>query len=277
MSIKKDNELITEIKKGNRKVSSSLMDSIEWCERKFRIKEIEGIPSGRPPHPALPLGKVSHKEIHKFWSVYRLNLDTYILDIEKYYKNTVRTTKGLSKENYIKFQLYFSNFINFQIRRIKYYIKKYGDNYKLIEKLFFPILSEKYGNIKIVGDIRFAFIIDALFWNPKGNNLIDWKTDKDCNESKFKEHIPQLNRYSRCLYRIGQSCEKIGIFFLKESLYFNEAKTVNYSLEKEILNFIRRIQVSKFPKVPKKEKWKCHNEDLTYTCEYYPDICRGVE
>ncbi len=262
------------------------MDSLKWCERKFRIKEIDEIPSGVPPHPALILGKVSHKEIHNFWERYNLDLDNYISHIQNYYTKTIKSVRGLSKENYIKFQLYFSNFINFQIRRIDSYIKKYKDDYEIINKLFFPIIdekdhkyvSEKYGRINITDDISFGFVIDALFWNPVvGNTLIDWKTDKDCTEQQFENHVPQLNRYSICLPHIGYRCEKIGIYFLKDSLFFSKPKTAGYSLEKEVLAFIRKIQISKFPKVPKKDKWRCHNKDLSYTCEYYPEICTGVE
>ena len=264
------------MKKG--KISSSLMDSLEWCERKFRIKEIEGIPSGVPPHPALILGSVCHKEIHDFWERYNLDLDNYAIHMQNYYAKTVKRVKNkLYGENYIKFQLYFSNFINFQIRRVDLYKKKYGIDHKIIVKLFFPIINENRGKFPITNDISFGFIIDSLFWNPTGNVLIDWKTDKDCTEKKFESHIPQLNRYSICLPHIGYSCKKIGIYFLKDSLFFSKIKTAGYSLEKEVLGFIRKIQISKFPKVPKKEKWKCHNKDLTYTCEYYPEICTGVE
>lgn len=266
------------MKKG--KISSSLMDSYKWCERKWRIKEIDKIPSGVPPHPALILGKVCHKEIDNFWNMYNLDLDNYAIHMENYYVETVKQINRLNKlygENYIKFQLYFSNFINFQIRRVNLYIKKYRKNYKIIKKLFFPILTEEYGKIFITDDITFGFVIDSLFWNPTGNVLIDWKTDKLCTEEQFESHVPQLNRYSICLLDIGHSCEKIGIYFLKDSLFFNKIKTVDYSLEKEILAFIRKTQISKFPKVPKKEKWKCHNKDLTYTCEYYPEICTGVK
>lgn len=267
------------------KISSSLMDSYDWCNRKYKIKEIEGIPSPVPPHPALKLGSVCHKEIHIFWERYNLDLDKYLIHLENYYINTIKRVKGLISENSIKFQLYFSNFINFQIRRINSYIKKYGKDYKIINKLFFPIIdeknhkyvSEKYGKISITSDITFGFVIDALFWNPTGNILVDWKTDKDCNEKKFESHVPQLNRYSICLPHIGHSCKEIGIFFLKDSLFFNKSKTPGYSLEKEVLGFIRKIQISKFPKVPKKDKWKCHNYDLTYVCEYYPEICTGVK
>jgi len=266
------------MKKG--KISSSLMDSLEWCERKFRIKEIDEIPSGVPPHPALILGSVCHKEIHNFWERYNLDLDNYDTHIQNYYIETVkriRRSGKLSNENYTKFQMYFSNFINFQIRRVNLYIKKYGIDHKTIVKLFFPILDETYGRIPITSGITFSFIIDALFWNPTGNVLIDWKTDKDCTEKQFESHVPQLNRYSICLPHIGHSCEKIGVYFLKDSLFFSKIKTAGYSLEKEVLDFVRKIQISKFPKVPKKEKWKCHNEDLSYTCEYYPEICTGVE
>jgi len=258
------------------KISSSLMDGYDWCERKYRIINIEKIPSGVPPHPSLILGKVSHKEIDTFWERYNLDLDNYTYHIQNYYTKTIKRIRGLSKNNYIKFQLYFSNFINFQIRRIDTYIKKYKDNYHVINKLFFPIISEKYGKINITSDISFGFVIDALFWNSTGNTLIDWKTDRICTEKQFENHIPQLNRYSICLPHINHSCKKIGIFFLKDSLFFNRIKTAGYSLEKEVLGFIRKIQISKFPKVPKKDKWKCHNADLSYTCEYYPEICTGV-
>ena len=260
------------------------MDSLEWCERKFRIKEIDKILSGVPPHPALILGKVCHKEINIFWERYDLDLDTYVVDMEKYYTDTVRRYKGLSRENFIKFQLYFSNFINSQKRRVNSYIKKYKDDYETIAKLFFPMLdekneliSEKYGRIKITDDISFGFVIDALFWNPNGNILIDWKTDKTCNETQFESHVPQLNRYTICLAHIRHSCEKIGIFFLKDSLFFSKHKTIGYSLEKEVLDFLRKLQICKFPKVTKKDKWKCHNKDCTYMCEYYPEICTGTK
>ena len=129
----------------------------------------------------------------------------------------------------------------------------------------------------ITDDINFGFIIDALFWNPVGNILIDWKTDKNCNEKQFESHVPQLNRYSVCLPEIGHSCKRMGIFFLKESLFFSKIKTPGYSLKDEVLGFIRTLQVSKFPKVPKKEKWKCHNKDFSYVCEYYPEICTGTK
>ena len=259
------------------KISSSLMDSYDWCQRKWRIKEIDKIPSGVPPHPALILGKVCHKEIDNFWDKYNLDLDNYTTHMQNYYAETVKRVRGLSKENYIKFQMYFSNFINFQIRRVDSYIKKYGKDYKIIKKIFFPIISEAYGRLPITSDISFGFVVDALFWNPIGNILIDWKTDKLCNENQFETHVPQLNRYSICLLHIGHTCQKVGIFFLKDSLFFSKIKTAGYSLEKEVLDFLRKIQISKFPKVPKKEKWKCHNKDFTYVCEYYPEICTGVE
>jgi len=259
------------------KISSSLMDSLEWCERKYRIKEKDGIPSGRPPHPALILGGVSHREIHNFWNKYNLDLDEYGYNIQNYYTKTIKRVSGLSRENYIKFQLYFSNFINSQIRRIDSYINKYKDDYKIITDLFFPILSEERGRIAITDDISFGFIIDSLFWNPDGNILIDWKTDKTCTEKQFESHIPQLNRYSSCLPHINHSCKKIGIYFLKDSEFFSRHKTSEYSLEKEVLDFIRRVQISKFPKVPKKDKWKCHNKDFSFTCDYYPEICIGTK
>ena len=256
------------------KVNSSSMSSYKWCPRKWRIKNVEKI---ELPYisPALNLGSVVHKEIDNFWKEYHLDLDTFIPDINEYYKRTVKKVIDmLCDESYVKFQLYFSNFTNFMIRRLKRYIEMYGiDNYDKIKMYFYPILSEKYGRIKITADIDFSFIVDALFKGDSGNILIDWKTDKDCNESKFRSHVPQLDRYSSCLTRIGHRNNFIGIFFLKDSLYFQDLKTYNYSLKNEVILFVRKIQVSDFPKVPVKENYKCCTNN--YQCEYYPEICSG--
>jgi len=252
------------------KTSSSKMDAYDWCQRKYRIKVIEEIPSGIVA-PHLTIGSVSHQQIHKFWNEFKLDLDNYIYDINDYFKKVVRRVKIDDVESFATFQTYYSNFLNFQIRRIEAYIKKYGKDYKMINDLFFPILSEKYGVVEISNNVKFAFIVDALFENFKGNVLIDWKTDKECNESSFLRHIPQLNRYSACLPKIGYSNKEIGVFFLKESLFFHHKKTFEYSLENEVLGFVRKLQTSSFNKVPKSQKWKCE------ICEYYPDICVGAK
>lgn len=255
------------------RVSSSLIDGFHWCERKYRIKVIEKIPSGIFSIP-LNLGGLCHDQINLFWKTFKLNIDTYKQDIKNYYRKSLSMTRDVHPDIYVLFQVYFSNFLNFQIRRINRYIEIYGKDHETIRKYFFPIISEEYNIINITDDIEFAFVIDALFETPKGNLLIDWKTDKDCNEGSFKSHLPQLNRYTSGLKRIGENNEFIGIFFLKESLLFKDKKTVGYSLEDDILSFLRELQVSKFPKVPKHECWKCYSNN--YECEYFPDICSGV-
>lgn len=256
------------------KISSSAIGSYNWCPRKYRIKNIEGI---KLPYiaPELTLGNVLHKEIDKFWKEYHLDLDTFIPDINEYYKMTVRKVLNmLDNESYIKFQVYFSNFTNFMIRRLNRYIDSYGyDDYDKIRMRFYPILSEKYGRVKITSDIEFAFVIDSLFEGDNGNILIDWKSDKDCNESQFRKHVPQLDRYSSAITKIGKNNEYIGIYFLKDSLYFQDKKTYGYSLKEEVLSFVRELQVSDFPKVPVFENYKCCTNN--YQCEYYPDICDG--
>lgn len=257
------------------KVSSSKMDLYYgWCKRKYRLRYIENIPV--PFAPALRLGSVCHNEIKLFWKEFELNLNTYGVDLIFYYKERVKHVKNtLFGDSYIKFQMYFNNFIQFQQLRIERYIKLYGMDYNKIAKYFFPVINEEYGRIKISRTVEFGFIIDALF--EMENNiylLLDWKTDKICNESQFISHIPQLNRYSVCIpHKFNYPCHLIGIYFLKESKFFKNDVNTEYSLEDEVLGFVRELQTSKFPKVSKKEKYKCCTAN--WQCDYYPDICKG--
>lgn len=255
-----------------KKVSSSKMDSYKWCNRRYRLRTIEKI---KVPFDSKPmrLGSILHKEINTFWKKYNLDLETFIPDINAYYDNTVKKiAKMVCDENYIKFQMYFSNFTNFMIRRLNIYTNTYN-NYREIKNLFYPILSEKYYTIPITDDIDFGFIVDSLFKGKIGNILIDWKSDNICNESQFVKHIPQLDRYSSGLSRVGRTNSFVGIYFLRDSLYFQDGKTHGYSLENEVLSFVRELQISKFSKVPFKENYKCSAKD--YQCEYYPKICNG--
>lgn len=241
-----------------------------WCKRKFRLKYIEKIPT--PKITRLGIGKLDHNEIDKFWKKYKLDLDTFVLDINNYYKKRLKKLSIEDDEIILRFKSDFSNFLNFQIRRIKTYLDKFGDDYKIIRKHFYPIISEEKGVINISDNVEFVFIIDALFYNENGNILIDWKSDKSCSESSFKKKIPQLRRYAYSLSSLSLDCKYIGIFFVKDSLYFQDKKPINYSLEEEVLTFVRDLQKSDFPKVPKRENWKCSNSK--WDCEYY-DICGG--
>jgi hypothetical protein len=250
-----------------------------WCKRKYRFKYIEEIPTPTIPK-ALSVGRIVHDYIDKFWDNYELNLDSYVQDINDYQDKVV---KELAKRDiddpdyYTKTlpRIYsdFSNFLLFQIRRIKNYQVLYGDDaISEIRKHFFPILSESYGKVKINDRVNFAFVVDALFYNEDGNILIDWKTSKTCNEKKFESHKPQLKRYAMCLSSLNKTCDKMGIFYTKDGLFFSEDCPTNYSLAEEVLQFVRDLQVSKFPEVPKNEHWKCSNSK--WDCEYY-DICGG--
>lgn len=258
------------------KVSSSKMDLYYgWCKRKYRLRYIENITVPFVA-PALKLGSICHDEIKLFWKEFELNLNTYNVDIILYYKKRVKHVKNkLSEDNYIKFQMYFNNFIQFQERRIERYIKIYGMNYNKIKGYFFPVINEEYGNIRISRTVDFGFIIDALFEMENDIYLlVDWKTDKTCNESQFISHKPQLNRYSVCIpHKFNYPCHLISVYFLKESKFFKDNVDLEYSLENEVLEFVRELQTSDFPKVDKKEKYKCCAN--TYQCEYYPDICDG--
>jgi hypothetical protein len=255
------------------KLSSSKMDSYAWCPRKYRLWYVEHIPT---PYvsKALIIGCDTHNFIEKFWKNYNLNLDTYIYDLNNYLKQEVR--KITHKDKYVSttLQYYYSNFINFQIHRIQKYIETYGMDEEKIRKLFYPILNEKRGKVRINNIIEFSYLIDSFFENDDGNLLIDWKTDYKCNEKQFRTHLPQLNRYYVCLKELGYVCEAVGIFFVKDSLFFSTYINKSYSLEKECIDFVRMIQKSKFPKVKKNEKWKCCSN--VYECEYFPEICTGT-
>lgn len=252
------------------RISSSKMDSLDWCERKYRIKNIEKIPS-KVFVPALAVGRICHSSIDKFWKHFRLNLDTYIQDINDFYK--LISKPKLYGEHKAKYKIYMSNFLNFQIRRIKIYKETYGKDIRMIKKLFFPILTEKRGTMQISSNIKFSYVVDSLFWNPTGNILIDWKTDNECTEAKFISHIPQLNRYSESITQLKLNCKLIGIFFLKESLFYSRKRSTTYSLERDVLSFVRRLQICKFNKVPIEDNWKCCTTN--FQCEYYPKPCSG--
>jgi len=250
------------------------MDAYEWCPRKYRILNIDNI---KLPYISKPLiiGSKTHKFIENFWKNCNFSLNNYIADLNVYLNKELK--KIYVKDLYINstLQIYYTNFVNFQIRRIKKYIDIYGNDEKLIKKLFYPFINERYGTMKIGNNHTFGFIIDSVFWSLYGNTIIDWKTDSVCNESQFRTHIPQLKRYSVCLREtLLEDCEKLGIFFVKDFLYFTIKNDRNYSLEDEVIEFIRMLQRSKFPKVSEKESWKCCSPNNE--CEFYPKICKGA-
>lgn len=258
------------------RLSSSKMDSYEWCPRKYRLQHIENI---KLPYISKPLiiGSKTHKFIENFWKNCSFSLKTYIEDINAYLNKELKKVSLVERDKYISstLQVYYSNFVNFQIRRIKTYINEYDNDEKMIKKLFYPYINETYGTLNIANKHTFGFIIDSGFWNPNGNVLIDWKTDFDCTESQFRTHIPQLKRYSVCARDVlKENFEKLGIFFVKDFLYFSIKIDRNYSLEDEVINFIRMLQTSKYPKVSVEESWKCCSPNNE--CEYYPKVCKGA-
>jgi len=256
------------------RLSSSKMDGYVWCPRKYYLLNVEKI---KLPYisKALIIGRKTHKFIENFWKNCNFSLSNYIGDLNAYLNKVIKNMH--IKDNYVNatLQVYYSNFVNFQIRRIKIYVEKYDDDEDLIKKLFYPFINEKYGTIKISNNHTFGFIIDSAFWHPEGNSIIDWKTDNICNETQFRTHIPQLKRYSVCMRKVlKEDCDKLGIFFVKDFLYFAIKTDYNYSLEDEVIEFIRMLQRSKYPKVDKNESWKCCSP--VDECEYYPEVCNGA-
>lgn len=251
------------------KISSSKIDSYKWCQKKFELQFIKEIPMPFVS-PGLTIGKKTHKFIELFWKTYKLDTETYIEDMKIHLRNGIRRLYEPDQNTNIIIQINYTNFINYQTLRIKNYIEKYDNDYQTIKKIFYPILNEKFGSIKIE-NLTFSYVIDSLFSQLDWNLLIDWKTDKECNENQFKEHIPQLCRYSKCLESIKKDCKKMGVYFTRESLFFSCDKVENYSLKKEVLDFYDEIQNSKFLKT--KDTCKCCTSG--YQCEYYPNICKG--
>jgi len=262
------------------RLSSSKMDSYKWCEQKYKLAYIDKIKT-RVSQPLI-LGRILHNQIDKFWKTFKLDTVSYIHDINYYSKELKRKINIRNVETKVKFINYFTNFLNYQMLRIKKYIEEFNDDFSAITAHFYPLLTEEKDTY-VIGEHVFVYILDALFYNEFGNLIVDWKSDKSCNLSDFKSHLPQLNRYSYAMNKnpykgILESTYKhnkrVGIFFLKESKFYSTNVSKNYSLDREIIQFVNKLKHSKFKKVPKCERDKCYTKG--YECEYYPEYCGGA-